>query len=771
MIGKKEYSYIGKRMPRVDAMAKVTGEVKYWADVLPPPGTLAMKVLYSPYAHAKIVKIDTSKVKQMQGVRAIVTSKDMPEVALDFFQGHERGPSDNFPMAEGKVRFVGEEVAAVAADNENIAEEALKLIEVKYEMLESIFDPEESLKPDAPRIYDYLPNNIAASQIGQHGDIEKGFAEADYIFEDEFKTQPHYHGILEKSGCMCKWDTQGNLTIWTPTQTPYLLQWMAGTVLEVPIAKVRIICPYIGGGFGAKAHIILPYMVICAILAKKAGRSVKLDFSRGEDFAWGGVAPSFIIKLKTGVKKDGKLTARQARFVVDSGAHALSAPANMWCAIHLSFVHLYKVPNFKYEAYTAYTNNPIRPVAFRGFGNTQGTWAVESQMDIIAERLGMDPMELRLNNLFESGEVSAEGWKLDAYGLPDCIKQAAEAADWSQKRKERVSNRGIGMASLTHISGAKGVVGPIELSSVILMAKEDGSFNLHTGCSEIGGGVFTVAQQVAAEIMGTRLEDIRIVGGDTAFAPFDLGCYGSRGTYEMGNAVELAATDMRNQLFEIAAPMLEATVQDLDARDGHIFIKNTPGKKVSIAEVTNNAHLVQGTVLISKGIFNAPTGVFDQSTSTWPPPGACTAYPFACQVAEVEVDPETGRVKVLNLTAAHDCGYPINLNSVEGQIEGGIAMGIGFALSENLKHEEGRVLVTDFADYFMCRALDLPEITPIIVTAEDPYGPFGAKGVGEPVFVPTAPAIANAIYHAVGVRIKELPITPEKILKALKERR
>jgi CO/xanthine dehydrogenase Mo-binding subunit len=303
------------------------------------------------------------------------------------------------------------------------------------------------------------------------------------------------------------------------------------------------------------------------------------------------------------------------------------------------------------------------------------------------------------------------------------------------------------------------------------MAKEDDSFTAYSGCSEIGSGIFTVIQQIAAEIMGTHLEDIRVVGGDTVGTPWDQGCYASRACYHTGNAAKLAALDMRKQLFELAAPMLEAEVNDLDAKGGQIFLKKAPDKKVSIAAVTNHAHLEHGTVLISKGIFNAPTGIFDQATSSWPPPGICTSYPFGCQVAEVEVDPETGRVKVLSLVAAHDCGYPINLNTVEGQIEGGIHMGLGYGLSEDLKHEEGKVLVTDFADYMLWRAPDMPTIKPIVVTTDDQYGPFGAKSVGEAVFVPTAPAIANAIYDAVGVRIKDLPITPGKVLKALKEKR
>ncbi|MFC1995662.1 xanthine dehydrogenase family protein molybdopterin-binding subunit [Chloroflexota bacterium] len=766
----KEYSYIGKRIPRVDALSKVTGAAKYFGDTK-FLGMLAVKILWSPYPHAKIISIDTTKAEKLPGVRAVVTNKDMPKTPLLFFEFQSMKRTDSYAMASDKVRFVGDEVAAVAADNENIAEEALKLIDVKYEMLNVVHDPEETMKPGAPKVYDDVENNIAVSRIGEHGDIDKGFAEADYIFEDEFKTQPHYHGIMERQGCVSSWDIEGNLTVWTTTQTPHLLQWMLGVVFEIPIAKVRVICPYIGGGFGGRAHVLFPYVAICAVLAKKADKSVKIEFTRGEDFAFAGVSPAFIIKLKTGVKKDGKLTARQATFIVDCGAHTYFAPGQLNCSITFSFAHLYKVPNLKYEGYVVYTNNPVRTVAFRGFGNTQGTWAVESQMDMIAEKLGMDPVELRLKNLFEPDEVSLLGWQFASYGLPDCIKQATEATNWNEKRRKKVTNRGIGMANLVHVSGVFRQFGGCTESSANLICREDGSFNLLIDHSEIGTGIWTVAQQVAAEILGVRLENIKVVAGDTLFTPFDLGSWGSRAAYNLGNAVKLAALDMRQQLFEVAAPMLEASMDDLDAKDGQIYLKKAIDKKVSIAEVANHAHFSLEKVLMSKGIWNMPASPFDPSTNTWSPPGMCTSYPFACQVAEVEVDPATGIVKVLSLTAAHDVGYPINLNSVEGQIEGGIAMGLGYCFSEDLKHEAGKVLVTDFADYFMWRATDLPAIKPIVVTTDDPYGPFGAKGLGEPVFVPTAPAIANAIYDAVGVRINDLPITPEKVLKALKEKR
>ena len=765
----KEFSYIGKRIARVDAPSKVTGEARFFGDVK-LPDMLVGRILTSPYAHAKIINIDTSKAEKLPGVRAVVTSKDMPKTPLDFYQVKATKHSANVALALDKVRFIGEEVAAVAADNEIIAEEALKLIDVKYEVLGAIFDPEEAMKPDSPRLYDEAANNIAVWPAREYGDVEKGFKEADYIFEDEFRTQPANHAMLETQGCVCSWDFQENLTIWTCTQTPHLLQWMLGTVLGIPLAKTRVISPYLGGSFGARGHMVFPYQVICAILVKRAGKPVKIELTREEEFSFACASPPFIMKLKTGIRKDGKLTARQVRIIEDCGAHIYSALGQFGVSSNTTFCHLYKVPNMMYEGYLVYTNNPITPVAFRGFSNPQQTFAIESQMDMIAEKLGMDPVELKLKNLFEQGETSVLGWKFDSYGLPECIKKAAEASDWSRKRTERVPNRGIGMACGMHVTAWRGVYGSIETSSVNIIAKEDGTFNLYTDFSEMGTGVWTIAQAVAAEILGTRLEDIQIVAADTAITPFDLGSYASRGTFSLGNAVKLAATDMRNQLFEVAATMLEAGVEDLEAKDGEIYLKKTPEKKLSIAEVSYYAHFTLGKVLMSKGIWNLPAGLFDPATGRWPSPGPMTSYPFACQVAEVEVDPETGKVNVLSVAAAHDVGFPINLPAVEGQIEGGVMMGLGYSLTENLRSAEGTVLVKNFSDYFLRGTLDIPEIKPIVVTTNDPYGPFGAKGVAETVMIPTAPAVANAIYNAIGVRIRELPITPDKILKALKEK-
>ena len=771
----KGHRYIGKRLVRVDARAKVTGAAKYFADYQ-FQGMLVGKMLLSPHPHARIQSIDTSEAEKLPGVRAVVTAKDMPRRSLDFYQSSEsdqmkgKGRADLYALASGKVRFVGEEVAAAAADNSSIAEEALKLIQVKYEVLPSVHDPEKAMKPDAPLIYDEIPANIPNHLVGSHGDVEKGFKEADRIFEDEFRTQPQYHGPMERHGCTCSWDADENLTMWTTTQTPHLLQWMFSGVTGTPMSKVRIVSSYIGGGFGCKTHVLYPYHVICATLARKANKPVKLELSRMEDFGHACACPPWFIKLKTGITKDGKITARHLTMIGDCGAHIYSAAGQLNQCVTMAFSHLYKVPAVSYDGYVVYTNNPHRSVAYRGFGNPQVSFAIESQMDMIAEELKMDPVDLRLKNMFQEGETSMFGWRFDAYGLPICVESAAKASEWKAKRTNRQKNKGIGMAGIIHMTGWKGVFGQGESDSCILVGKEDGSFSLYIDFSEIGTGVWTVARAVAAEVLGCSLEKISIVGGDTYSTPFGQGSYASRGTYNCGNSVRLAALDMKKQILEAAADLLGAQVGELDTETDQVFFISDPKRKVSFAEVCWHVHFNTARMLISKGVWTMPAGLHDPQTDTWESPGPMTSYAFACQVAEVEVEPKTGKVKILKMTAAHDVGYPINADQVEGQIQGGIIMGLGYALTEDLRSEDGRVLVDDFLDYLVRRSQDVPEIQPIVVTTNDPYGPFGAKGLGEAVMCPTAAAVANAIYDAVGVRIRELPITQDKVLKALKEK-
>lgn len=768
-MNESKFSYIGKRIKRVDSLPKVSGQAKYYSD-LRLPNMLAGSILTSPFPHARIINIDTSKAAKLPGVKAVITGKDIPETPLDFYQLAAAGHSSNMALAVDKVRFTGEEVAAVAAENENIAEEALKLIDVEYEKLDAVFDPVESMKAGAPGLYAKSQNNIAKRIFNEFGDVDKAFKEADYIFDDEFKIPFLFHGILEPQGCICKWDTDDYFTIWTCTQTPHLLQWMYSTILEIPLAKCRVISPYLGGGFGARGHTVYPYAIIAAMLAKKSGKPVKIELSREKEFTHACTSPKFIINLKTAVNKEGKIIARQAKVIVECGAHLYSAVPQIGSAIYTTFCHLYKVPNIRYEGYVVYTNNPIKASAFRGFGGPQMTFAIESQMDMIAEKLNIDNVELKLMNLFKQGETSHLGWEIGSYGLPECIKKAAQASDWKKKRKMKIPNRGIGMACALHQTAWRGAYGSIETSSAIIIAKEDGSFNLYTDFSELGTGVWTIAQAIAAELIGCRLEDIQIVAGDTSVTPFDLGSYASRGTYSLGNAVKIAATDMRNQLFDVAANILGVAVEELEARDGKIFLKNNLQKNITIADISNYAHFTLGKLLISKGIWNAPTSLFDPSTGKWTSPGPTTSLGYTCQVAEVEVDPETGKVKVLSVVSTNDVGYPINLTPIEGQIEGGIMMALGFSLTENMRVEKGQVLTRNFSDFFIRGTMDIPKIKPIIITTNDAYGPFGAKGVGEVIGNPVAAAVANAIYNAVGIRMKELPMTPEKILHAINKK-
>lgn len=748
----KEFLVVGKSLPKVDAIEKVTGTGKYTVDIQLPK-MLYGKILRSPYPHAKILKVDTSKAEKYPGVIATLTIEDVPRVL------HGAGPApyymqDEYTIDE-KVRYVGDKVAAVAAVSEEIAEEALELIDVEYEVLPAVFDPEKATKADAPSIHGTDLNlALPVIEIGS-GDIEKGFKEADYVFEDEYKTPPVQHCCLEPHVSVASWDLSGNLTVWSSTQGPFRIRSVLARALQIPVGKIRVIAPHVGGGFGSKGtH---TYEDVCAFLAKKAGRPVKLECARDEVFTASCIRHPTIYKLKTGVKKDGTFTARQAKAYFATGAYANAGPIVV-AYTGDNFACMYKCPNVKFEGYCAYTNTEVAG-AFRGFGDPQTFFAVELQMDTIAEKLGIDPMELRLKNHIRAGTKMSDGLFVTSCGLSECIEKGAEAIGWNEKRKWPKTGdkkkRGIGMALGIHKSGVKPGA---EMSSAFIRINEDGTINLLTGTVDVGQGSKTALAQIAAEELGVRLEDVNVTAGDTAVTPYDeKGAIGSRQTYVGGGAVKKAAADAKQQLLEKAAKMLEAAVEDLEVRDRRIYVEGAPETGASIAEVVMFSQFgePENTVILGRG-SHSPSG---------------KAPYFMAQFAEVEVDIETGQVKVLRIVAAQDVGFAINPLALEGQIEGALAMGCGYALTEELlQGPNGKILNDTFLDYKIYSAMDMPKMETIIVESIDPTGPFGAKGAGEGACVPTAAAIANAIYNATGLRIKEIPITPEKILKAVKEK-
>jgi xanthine dehydrogenase molybdenum-binding subunit len=717
------------------------------------PGMLHGKVLRSPCAHARIRKIDVSKAERAPGVVSVITHRDVPRIP---FSGAGTPPTKNLLKDEyildEKVRFVGDKVAAVAALDEDTAEEALSLIEVEYEELPAVFDPGKAMQPDAPRIHE-AENNIAAHVIKEWGDVERGFEQADLVFEGRYRTSRQSHCAIEPHACVADYSrASGELRLWTTTHVPFVAQRILSELLSIPMSKVRIIKTSTGGSFGGKNEVILE--PLCALLSIKTGRPVKMVMTRDEVFLGTRTRHPCVVDLRTGVKRDGTLTARSVRVILDTGAYASHGPFVMG-AMGSREIGLYRSPNVKFEGYCVYTNTPVSG-AMRGYGNPQHTFAVESQMDEIAEELGMDPLEFRLKNAIRAGDLNiGTGMRMESCGLQDCMKRGAERIGWKRKRAARRGGRkrrGVGMAISMHSSGAS----PFkpECTSSVVTVNSDGTVNLFTGAADLGQGASTVLAQIVAEELGVGLEDVSLIPVDTGVVPFDQGAYASRTTYVVGSAARMAARDAKRQILEEASKVLGVGAEHLEVTGGKIVAKSGKRLETSIAEVIRGSQFSteKGRVIIGKASFQ--------------PPG--NAPYFGAQFAEVEVDTETGQVKILKVVSAQDVGKAINPLGVEGQMEGMVHMGAGYALTEGLLiNGGGRVLNPNFIDYKILHATEMPYIETIIVESGEPSGPFGAKGLAEGGLAPTAPAIANAIYNAVGVRIREIPLTSERLLKEL----
>lgn len=752
-------SVVGKRLPNIDSFSKVTGEAKFCNDLV-FPDMLFGKILRSPYPHAEIVSIDTKMAVKLPGVEAVMTAQDTPKIKYVHLGG---AYEDKLPLADKKVRYIGDEVAAVAATDEKIAEKAIRLIRVKYKILPAVFNTEEALKPEAPLIHGDRSNNIAASVTREFGDVEEAFKQSDFVFEDRYEVQAQAHCCLEPRSCVAMFEQKGNLKIWTATQSPYFVQKELAHILNIPLTKVRVMEIHVGGGFGARSK-VCEDEAICAFLAQKTGKPVRITFTREEEFTTTRIRHPMVIHLKTGVKKDGTIMARQAQIITDNGAYNHMGPAVTGVAGSI-VASLYRVPNVKIELLTVYTNKHFGG-PFRGYGNPQATFAIESQLDLIARKLGIDPVEIRIKNANRYGDITPVGWKItESCGFSECLREAADKIGWKEKQKDKPFGRGVGIAGCIHLSGFH-VYTDGDFSSALIKIFSDGSVELSVGSADMGTWSKTALAQIAAEELGVTLDQIRVVSMDTELTPMDLGSWGSRVIFIGGNAVRRAAYDAKWQLFEIAAEKLEANIEDLDSRESRISIKGAPQKYIKFSDCVGatSPHKV-GNMIIGKGHYDSPTELANRETGV----SNISAAPiFAAHAAEVEVDLQTGRVRVLRIVAAHDIGKAINPTAVEGQIEGAVAQGFGYALTEQYEYENGKILNPNFLGYRIPRTNDMPEIMAILVEKIDSEGPFGAKGVGEPALVPVAPAIANAIYDAIGVRINSLPITPEKILTGLK---
>ena len=757
-------SVIGKSTKNVHAFQKVTGRARYASD-LEVTRMLHGKVLRSPHAHANILSIDTSEAEKLPGVFAVITAEDTPKKPVEVIW---RGIPDKCPIAVDKVRYVGEEVVAVAAIDELTADEALKLIKVEYEELPAVFDAEEAMKPDAPQIHGVKNNIIPGIWMtdAEHGDVEKGFAEADHVFENRFSTQYSHPCNMEPTVCIASYDNIGKITFYENSIDPFKNRRLVAKALEISPSKIRIRQEFKAGGFGHWQMDLSQY-VITALLAKRAGRPVKFVNNREDELAATRPRGPIIAYLKTGVKNDGTITARSIRLVNALGGYAGFGPIMMTTSL-MPVSGTYRIPNVKLEGVVVYTNTcPTGPA--RNFGTKGPQFAAESQIDIIADELGIDPIEFRKKNATQQGDTTTVGQKITSCGFEECMDMVAEHSDWKEIRKHKVPNRGIGFSGgFCHGEQREGTFAGSTLSVTIL---EDGGARINSGEFEWGQGSSTVLSMVVAEELNMPLDMVEFPLLDTDVAPFTLGPYGAgRITPTGGVAMRMAAVDARNKLFEIAAKRLEANPEDLELHDLKVFVKGSEDRSLSVADIAAKKKYSQKDSgdITGHGSYDPPTDFINMKMLYG---NYSQSFVFSAQATEVDVDPETGQVTVLNHTAAMDMGKIINPMAAEGQLQGGIATETGYSLMEELQMVDGKVVNPNYTDYKFPTAMDVPMTKAMFAETECPDGPYGAKGGGAFAGLATNPAIANAVYDAVGVRITDLPLTPEKVLKALKAKK
>ncbi len=758
-----EMNVIGKRIAKKDAPPKVTGSATYIQD-LSLPGMLYGKILYSRFPHALIKRIDTTKAEKLPGVKAVLTGATIPPFKFGVYK-------DNPPLKSDRVRSMRDEVAAVAAISPEIAEEALGLIEVEYEELPGIFDPLEAIKDGAPLVHeDHVggkekkpTNRLNFPWKLVAGDVDSARKEAAFVVEGTYSTQWVTHCCMGTSGCIAQFDSTNNLTMYSNTQIPYLAQkdyLEALAAFGLKGKRVRVVQTIIGGGFGSKLD-TYAYEYIAILLAKTTRRPVKIIFTREEEFFATSPRQCTITKISQGCTKEGKLLFRDVEMILDNGAYT-SWGATTPNVMMVPISSLYKVPNIKYVAKCVYTNNTYSQ-AFRGYGNPQATFAIESSIDELAEAAGIDPYEFRLINSNEPGELTPMGLKVTTCGLKECMEGVKAKLGWNGKRNEKVA-RGFGMASLIHVGGGARVYKSDGCGTTIKM-DDFGKVDVFTGSTDIGQGSETVIAQIVAEVIGVPMDDINVINNDTEVCPWDVGSHASRTTFVAGNSALRAAQSMRQQILEAAGLALGEDPSTLDIKDGQVFAKNDKEKKIAVAKVARNTHFrAGGKMLVAEYFYDPPNENPDREFKG----NTSVTYAYGTHGCEVEVDKETGHVSVINYAAAHDVGKALNPMLLEGQISGGGLMGLGYALSENMIFRNGKLMNANFLDYKMLTAKDVPRMETVIVETDERDGPFGAKGIGEPGLVPTAAAIANAVHDAVGVRIRDLPITPEKVLAALK---
>ena len=803
-----DFSVIGKSIAMVDAAGKTTGAGKY-TDDLSLPGMLVGKILHSPYPHARIKHIDTSRAKALDGVVAVVTGADAPNPYGILPVGH-----DETALAVEKVRYVGDHVACVAAISEEIAENAIELIDVEYEPLPAYFDPEESMKAESDLIHANRPHNLEKDYHHVFGDLDQGFAEADYIAEGRYIANEVTHAAMEPHSTLANFELDphtgklGRLTVWSSTQVPYYLQHKLSLVLEMPMSQIRVIKPLVGGGFGGKSEII-PLEIIAAVAARAAKAPVKITYTREEVFWAHRGRPRTIIDLKTGVKNDGRMTAVACKVIQDGGAYCSYGVVTILYSGALLGA-LYDIPNIRYDGYRVLTNKPACG-AMRGHGTVNVRFAFESQMDEIAAKLNVDPAGMRRVNLLKPPTVTVNGLRVLSYGLPECIDQVVMRSGWKDRKGKLPKGRGLGVACSHYVSGAANSIIRSDMphSTVNIKIDRDGGVVVYTGASEIGQGSDTMTAQVVAEVLGCDISRVKVIAADTDLTPIDLGSYSSRVTFMAGNAALRAAEDVKKNIVSAAAKRMVCTPDDVVMRNDRVWNEGTTLSDYNLTASDSlveqeaarghvEGQILRGSVLQTRkseapkdhmSFEEAIVAAIDfhgalTGTGSYAPPvaarggkhkgggvGPSPAYSYSAQVADVSVDEDTGEVTVHKIWAAHDCGRALNPVAVEGQVIGSVWMGLGQALEEEMVWKDGLLMNPGMLEYRTPSSTESPEIECIIVESIDPEGPFGAKEAGEGSLAATIPAISNAIYDAVGVRLREAPFTPERVLAALRAKK
>jgi CO/xanthine dehydrogenase Mo-binding subunit len=749
------FRVLNTHVHNIDGIAKVTGRATYTFDVK-LPGMLYGKILRSPYPHAKIIKIDFSKAMEIPGVIAVVTGKDTLGVKQGIWRRY-KDLCDEQILPVDKVRYIGEPVAAVAAVTEEIAEKALDYIEVEYEELPATFEPLDAIKKDAPEIHEGFERNINVTRHIEWGEVEEAFEEAEYIREDWFKCGGQAHMCMETRAAVSSYTPEGKITIYSSNQSPYYMQGLMAGVLGMREGDIRVLSQYVGGGFGGKFE--LDGAIFCsAILSMKTFKPVKICYTREEDFIATKRRTPMFYYTRTGVKKDGTFCAREAKVFTNGGAYTgMGATALYLTGFFHSFPYRWK--GYRYDGYRVYTNT-LPSTSMRGFGAPQAMWCSEQQIEWIAADLGLDPIEMRRKNSHYEGYVVPGQATIASCGIDQCYD---EIRTWIKSKGKLPKDRSIGISACGFMSGGifNWFDSPYSFSSAVVTVNNDGTVELHVGCQEIGQGSNTTMAIICAEALGVKVGDVKVHSGDTDHCPADLGAWGSRQTLMAGNATKMAAEDAKKQLLEFAYAQSGLNiVYDLDIKDSWVHAIARPERGETFEALVKRATRGKdGQRIVGRGYYTPHRkGMISP------------AYSYMLQGVEVEIDEETGKIRLLDSMTAHDCGQPINHLGLMGQLEGAFSMAAGYGYLEYMPFEDGKMMNPNLVDYKMIRSTEMPPANIAEIDTYEPEGPYGAKEAGEGLTNPTAAAIGNAIFHRFGVQMKECPVRPEMIVNALKEK-